>query len=139
MRQVKQGSQSLHDWARKAQDIGTVSTTLEHSTRTCPTLLRSTLYAAALVAVSLSAQAAWPPALPAATLSFSTPSGTVGPTDAIEIWPDFKVPAGGPALVFNADAFLVAPDVPTLGTYFDINGQAQETAFTSYSYASFGS
>lgn len=90
----------------------------------------STLATLALAACVLptASQAEEAPALPFGTLSYSTPTGTVGNTEVVDVWVQFELDASSPALDFSSypltgvDAGLV----PTQGYYYPANGDPRE-------------
>lgn len=94
------------------------------------------LAGAACFCTVLSAQAA----LPSVTLGFNQPSGTVGPTDIVEVWVTLTVDAGSSALVFDgttaAPFGFAAGDLPLQGYYIDAATYGNDPAdFASYTYA----
>lgn len=90
--------------------------------------------AASCVALACSANAA----LPTVDLAFTTPSGTVGPNDSVEVWVTMSIPSSSSALAFDESApdFGLDPaDLPSQG-YYDSSanpGTMVWADFTSYS------
>lgn len=98
--------------------------------------LRTTLTLAAMACVGTAH--AWPQA----TLSFSDPSGVVGPNDSVDVWLDLAVAAAGPDLFFDPNAgapFGLDPaDLPTATWFQDSSGTWQSATITAIDGASLG-
>jgi hypothetical protein len=86
-----------------------------------PTKRLAALLASATLAVTLTAPLAAQAALPTGTLSFVTPTATVGATDTIEIFMRLTLDAASAPLVFSSNPLsgFDAADLPTQGNYID--------------------
>ncbi|MDC8773505.1 PEP-CTERM sorting domain-containing protein [Roseateles albus] len=93
------------------------------------------LVGAACFLTVLAAQAA----LPTVKLSFNQASGTVGPTDIVEVWMTLTVDAGSSPLVFDSTTAapfgFAAGDLPAQGYYNDSATYGTDPAdFATYTY-----